>query len=157
MALRIKRRDTARAVNYTAASMVALRALIRDHARLALVLLTLALAVKAVIPAGFMLSPGNDRFLTVTICSDASGTLKQMRLALPSKQDAGGDHSDMAGKGQPCAFSGLGQAGFGGVDPVLLVTAIAFILLIGLAPLLTPRARDIAFLRPPLRGPPASA
>ena len=137
--------------------MTWLRALLRDRARLTLALLALALAVKAVVPAGFMLSAGGDRFLTVTICSDASGSPKEMQIAIPGKKRAGGDHSDMAGKGQPCAFSGLGQAGLGGVDPVLLVTAIAFILLIGLAPLLTPRARDIAFLRPPLRGPPASA
>ena len=133
-----------------------MRALIHNHARLTLVLLALALAVKALVPAGFMVSSAEDRFLTVTICSDASGTPKQMQIALPARQDSSGDHSDAADKGQPCAFSGLGHAALGGVDPILLATALTFILLIGLAPLHTPPARGIAFLRPPLRGPPAT-
>lgn len=136
--------------------MSALRALIRDHARLMLVLLALALAMKAVMPSGFMLSAGGERFLTVTICSDVNGSFKQMQIAIPDK-GSGGDHSDAASKGQPCAFAGLGHAALGGVDPVLLAAAIAFILLVGVAPLQTLPARDIPFLRPPLRGPPASA
>lgn len=133
------------------------RALIRDHARLALVLLALALAVKAVVPAGFMLSAGGDRFLTVTICSDASGTPKQMQIAIPGKKTAGGDHSDPGAKVTHCAFSGLGHAALGGVDPLLLAGALAFILLVGLAPLPALPARALSFLRPPLRGPPLSA
>jgi hypothetical protein len=132
-----------------------LRALIRDHARLTLVLLALALAVKAVVPAGFMLAAGGDRFLTVTICSDASGTPKQMQIAIPDKQDAGGDHADAGAKAADCAFSGLGHAALGGADPLLLAAALAFILLIGLAPLPALPGRELSFLRPPLRGPPA--
>jgi len=136
--------------------MTRLRALICDHARLTLVLLALALAVKAVVPAGFMLSAGGDRFLTVTICSDASGSPKQMQIAIPGKRDTGGDHSDAASKATHCAFSGLGNSALGGTDPLLLAVALAFILLIGFAPLPALPARDIPFLRPQLRGPPAS-
>ena len=135
-----------------------MRTLIRNHARLTLVLLALALAVKAVVPAGFMLSAGGDRFLTVTICSDASGgTLKQMQIAIPGKQDTGGDHSDAAAKATHCAFSGLGHSALGGADPLLLAGALAFILLIGLAPLPALPRRALPFLRPQLRGPPAHA
>ena len=137
--------------------MTRLRALICDHARLTLVLVALALAVKALVPAGFMLSAGGDRFLTVTICSDASGSPKQMQIAIPGKQAAGGDQSDMADTGPVCAFSGLGHFALGGADPVLLATALAFILLIGIAPIPALSLRDIPFLRPQLRGPPASA
>lgn len=137
--------------------MTQLRALIRDHARLTLVLLALALAVKAVVPAGFMLSAGGERLLTVTICSEASGSPKQMQIAIPGKQDAGGDHSDAASKATHCAFAGLGNSALGGIDPLLLAGALAFILLIGFAPLPALPARDIPFLRPQLRGPPASA
>ena len=135
--------------------MSRLKALTRKHARLSLALLVLALAVKALLPAGFMVSATGERFLTVTICADASGTPKQMQIAIQGKDDIGGDHSEAADKGQPCAFSGLGHAGLGGVDPVLLVAALAFILLAGLAPLRPSALRDIAFLRPPLRGPPS--
>jgi hypothetical protein len=103
-----------------------------------------------------MISASDEQFLTVTICADASGTPKQMRIALPSKGgDAGGDHSEAASKAQPCAFAGLGHGALGGADPVLLAAALAFILLVGFAPLRAPPARDIAFLRPPLRGPPS--
>lgn len=133
-------------------AMRAFRALIRDHARLAAVLLALALAVKALVPAGFMLQAGGERFLTVTICSDASGTAQTMRIALPDKP---GGHSDMADKAEPCAFAGLGHGALAGADPLLLAAAIAFVLLLGLAPLDAPPARAIPFLRPPLRGPPA--
>jgi hypothetical protein len=136
--------------------MAPFRALIRDHARLTLVLLALALAVKAVVPAGFMLSAGGDRFLTVTICSDASGSPKQMQIAIPGKQDSGGDHSDADAKATHCAFTGLGHSALGGADPLLLAGALAFILLLGLAPLPALPARDIPFLRPQLRGPPVS-
>jgi hypothetical protein len=137
--------------------MTSLRALIRDHARLMLVLLALALAVKALVPAGFMLSAGGERLLTVTICSEASGTPKQMQIAIPGKQHGGGDHSDAASKATHCAFAGLGNSALGGTDPLLLAGALAFILLIGFAPLPALPARDILFLRPQLRGPPASA
>lgn len=137
--------------------MARLRLLIRHHARPVLVFLALALAVKALVPAGFMLSPGTERFLTVTICADASGVPKQMRIALPEKDIAHGDQAEAADKGQPCAFSGLGHVALGCADPLLLAAALAFILLIGFAPLRAPPARAIPFLRPPLRGPPITA
>lgn len=135
--------------------MSSLRALTHRYARLALVLVVLALAIKALVPPGYMISSTGERFLTVTICSDASGTPKQMRIAIPYKDETGNGHAEAADKSQPCAFSGLGHAALGGADPVLLAAALAFILLVGLAPLRTPPARDIAFLRPPLRGPPS--
>jgi hypothetical protein len=135
--------------------MSSLRALTHSYARLSLVLVVFALAVKALVPAGYMISSTGERFLTVTICADASGTPKQMRITIPDKNEKGGDHSEAADKSQPCAFSGLGHAALGGADPLLLAAALAFILLVGLGPLRAPPARDIPFLRPPLRGPPS--
>lgn len=136
--------------------MLPLTALIRSNARLSLMLLALVLAVKALVPVGFMLSPGGERFLTVTLCADASGTPKQMRIALPDRKDAGGHPAEAADKGQACAFSGLGHAALGGADPVVLATALVFALLAGFAPLHTPSLPARVFLRPPLRGPPVS-
>jgi hypothetical protein len=135
--------------------MTSLRALIQQYARLALVLVLLALAARALVPAGYMISPSGERFLKVTICADASGAPKQMRISIPDKDETGSDQSGARDKAQPCAFSGLGQAALSGADPVLLAAALAFILLVGLAPLCAPPARDIPFLRPPLRGPPS--
>lgn len=135
--------------------MTRLRALPHRYAQLTLMLLAIALAVKALVPAGYMISPAGDRFLTVTICADASDTPKQMRLAIPGKNETGDDHSETAAKSEPCAFSGLGHTALGGADPILLAAALAFILFVGFAPLREPPARDLAFLRPPLRGPPS--
>lgn len=137
--------------------MVPLRALVRYHARLVPVLLAFALVVKALVPAGFMQSPDAERFVTVTICADASGLPKQMRIAIPDKDDAAGDHDEAADKGQPCAFSGIGHAMLGGADPLLLAAALAFILLVGFAPRPALPTSDTPFLRPPLRGPPLIA
>lgn len=134
--------------------MALLRSLARKHARLALVLLALALAVKAVVPSGYMLGGDGERFLTVTICSDASGNPRQMQIALPGKPDSSGDHAADAAKASHCAFSGLGHGALGGADPVLLAGALAFILLIGTAPLVPLAARQTPYLRPQLRGPP---
>lgn len=136
--------------------MLLTTAFIRKSARLALALLALALTVKALVPVGFMLSPDGDRFLTVTICADASGTAKQMRIAIPNKADANGAPMDVVAKGEPCAFSGLGHAALGGTDPAVLVAAFAFLLFAGFAPIHAPVLPRLAFLRPPLRGPPVS-
>ncbi|WP_179506735.1 MULTISPECIES: DUF2946 family protein [unclassified Sphingomonas] len=137
--------------------MCSFRALIRDRCQLMRVLLALALAMKAVVPTGFMVSSGGDRYLTVTICSDASGMADQMRIALPAKP--GGDERplDAADKNPHCAFAGLGHAALGGADPIQLTSAIAFILLTGFASRTALPRRDLAFLRPPLRAPPAAA
>ncbi len=135
--------------------MISLRAMNHRYAKLTLVLLALAFAVKALVPAGYMISSNSERFLTVTICADASGIPKQMRIAIPDKDQTGSDHSETADKSQACAFSGSGHAALGSADPVLLGAALAFILLIGFAPLRAQPARGASFLRPPLRGPPS--
>lgn len=127
-------------------------ALIRKNAWL--MLLALALVVKALVPTGFMLSAGGERFLTVTICADASGTAKQMRIAVPTKDYAGNEPSEMAEKREPCAFAGLGHAALGEGDGAALVAVLVFVLLVGFAAVHSPVLPGFAFLRPPLRGPP---
>ena len=133
-----------------------LRALIREHRRLAMALLLLAFCIKAVIPAGFMISASGNKVLSVTICADASGGLKQLQLVIPGKE-LGSDHTDGAKKEGHCAFSGLAKVSVGGADSTLLTLAIAFILLLWLAPASRLPFREFAHLRPPLRGPPAAA
>ena len=136
--------------------MQPLRASIREYCHVALTLLVLAFFVRAVIPAGFMVSASGDTVLTVTICSDASAELKQMQLVIPSKEPAGG-HSDSKMKAQHCAFSSLAKVADSGADPILLALAFAFILVLGLAPVRRLALGQNFYLRPPLRGPPASA
>jgi hypothetical protein len=135
--------------------MSSLRAFLCRHARATLALLALALAMKALLPVGTMLAPAGERLFTVTICAGASGAPRQITIAVPLSKEAGTkEHGAAADKQQPCAFAGLGKAALGGADPLLLAAAIAFVLLLGLAPTRAPLRRAPAFLRPPLRGPP---
>ena len=133
-----------------------LRTLIRQHRLLAMAFLVLAFCIKAIIPAGFMISGSSTTVLTVTICSDSSNGLKQMQLVIPGKEKGSG-HSDGAQKGQHCAFSSLAKVAVGGADAILLALAVAFILVLGLTPTQPPPLWQITYLRPPLRGPPAAA
>lgn len=137
--------------------MHCLRALILEHRHMAMALLVLALCMKAIMPAGFMLSPSGSTVLTVKICADSTNSLKSMRLILPGKEGNGGGHSDTAKKEGHCAYSGLAKVAVGGADAILLAIAFAFILMLGFAPTQRPPFRQLSYLRPPLRGPPAAA
>jgi len=128
------------------------RAFFLSHRRLAALLIALALCMKALIPAGYMLG-GDARTITVQICADSLGHVITKQIAVGHK-----DHgSDKAKADSPCAFTALGHGMLGGADPIQLALALLFILTLAFAPLLRARARRIAYLRPPLRGPPALA
>jgi hypothetical protein len=130
--------------------MQLLRAFFLHHRRMAALLIALTLAMKALVPAGFMLG-SDSRVITVQICADALGQQITQKIVLPSNHS--GD--DKAKSDSPCHFTALGHAMLGGADPVLLALALVFILALGFAPVRAPAPRRIAFLRPPLRGPPA--
>jgi hypothetical protein len=130
-----------------------LRASIRDHRQLALLLLALAFVVRAALPAGYMVSRDASSTITVSICSDASGVHKTTQLVIPAKP---GDPRKSAKDGS-CAFSAMAKGALGGTDPILLALAFAFILVLGLAPLRALPARPVPHALPPLRGPPALA
>ncbi|MFT6473018.1 MAG: hypothetical protein ACJAVZ_004709 [Afipia broomeae] len=78
-----------------------------------------------------------------------------MQLVIPGKP-SGSKHSDSAAKASHCAFSGLAQAALGGADASLLALAFALILILGLAPTQHLPFWQTSYLRPPLRGPPAT-
>lgn len=139
--------------------MQLIRAFLMRHRALASVLVALALCLKAVVPAGYMVEAGAQT-LTVTICDAATGHTVTKQIAIPMKDGAGKDAAPEKGAGQgkgDCAYSSLASASLSGADPVLLLLAIAFILTLGFAPVYAPAPRPIACLRPPLRGPPALA
>lgn len=132
--------------------MRGLRILFRRHAAIALMIVGLALGVRALVPAGYMTmsSPGG---LTVALCSGVAG--KTVTIALP-----GHDSPQEHGKAQadsPCAFTALGQATGPAVDPILLAIAVAWIITFGLRLAAAPMLAGDVRLRPPLRGPPLEA
>ena len=49
-----------------------LRASIRDHRHLALLVLTLAFLVRAALPTGYMVSRDASSAITIAVCSDAT-------------------------------------------------------------------------------------
>lgn len=121
----------------------------------ALLLVAIALMVKAVVPAGYMLG-AESQVLTVSICADASGAHLTREIHVPRQQtpeDRGSQHA----KSAVCPYAALGMAGTDGADPVLLALALAFILAIGFAPVVAPELAARTYLRPPLRGPPIVA
>lgn len=132
--------------------MRGMRHLFRRHAGLAWLVVMLALAMKLLVPAGFMPVLGTNG-VTIVICS-GSGPMT-MTMAMPGMATPGGDHDAPAKHDAPCAFAGLAAPSLGGADVIQLAIALAAILALGV--LFTPLAqRPVwAFLRPPLRGPPA--
>lgn len=131
-----------------------LPALIREHRRLAIALILLAFCIKALVPAGFMVSSTPDRILTVTLCSDGTGGFKTMQLLIHGK-DTG--QTEQVKAGDDCAFSGLAKVAIGGADAFLLALAFAFLLVLGLAPVRRVHLPRIAHFQPPQCGPPAIA
>lgn len=132
------------------------RTLLHAHARLAMLLVVLALLVKALLPAGYMLSPSSKSF-TITICADGSGEMQTRTVTVPVQNGDPGGKVDHAQSGKGCAYSALSIVSTTGGDASLLVLALAFILLVGLAPAPQLSIASPHFLRPPLRGPPAQA
>lgn len=135
--------------------MFSLRAFFRDHLGLYALVIALALAMKILVPAGYM--PGEQaKTFTVQICADAQGQHLTQQIAIPMK----GDSNDSQGKhasDSVCSFTALAMGSLSGADIVLLAVALAFILATGFTPTTPPRLERIFHIRPPLRGPPASA
>ncbi len=134
--------------------MQVFRAFVKRHRALASLLVALALCIKAVVPAGYMVE-SSAHMLTVTSCDAATGHNVTKQIAIPMK-DGSGKGTAGQGKGD-CAYSSLQGASMSGTDPVLLLLAIAFILILGFAPVYSPVRRPFFSLRPPLRGPPVPA
>jgi hypothetical protein len=134
-----------------------LRQLLIGHRGWASLLVAVALLIKLLVPAGFMVTGEHGRF-QVMLCSGFAP-------AQPTTIHHGMDHGATAhhskpqqehGKAEmPCAFAGVALHALGGVDPILLVAAIAYIVALALRPVLPPAPRQPAYIRPPLRGPPS--
>lgn len=140
--------------------MGTIRAFLTTNYRLAVLLLALALAAKALVPAGYMLGGilgGDAKVLTVQICADAQGTAFTKQIVVPH-QGKTGESADAHGKaGAACAWSALSLASAMGADAALLALALVFILAGGILAATPPLWQRTHYLRPPLRGPPARA
>lgn len=130
--------------------------LIRDHRILAMLLLAVALCVKAVVPQGYMLGSG-QKTLSVQLCYDGIEH-RTAQIAIPvdtERSNPAGPHQD-GRPDQHCAFTALSMGALGGVDTPLLEQALIFIIARGIAPPDVILSERLSRLLPPLRGPPTS-
>lgn len=135
---------------YRPRAMARLSILIRKHRTIAFLLIALALAMKAAVPAGFMLGT-QDKVLTVLVCADATGQHLTKAITLPKSSKS----ESQTKAGESCPFASLSAASLGADDLPFVALAIAFMLLLGFAPVRIPTLGGITYIRPPLRGPPA--
>ncbi len=134
--------------------MTDIRAFLRDHRQLAALLVALALCLKALVPAGYMIG-SQTKVLTISICADSIGRHLTRQIAVPQTGKAGGGESDDGKSSSQCPFTALAMASLSGAGVALLVLALAFILALGFAPVRPLHLERLLHLRPPLRGPPA--
>ena len=136
--------------------MGSFRTFLRSHRHVAALLVALALAMKALVPAGYMLAQ-QTTVLSVTICADGQGKRIAHEITVPKKAGHADESSD-SGKGSgTCSWSSLATGALGNAAPELLALALAFILALGFLPASPPAARFLSRLRPPLRAPPILA
>lgn len=121
--------------------------------RRALWLVLFTLTMKLLVPAGFM-PVVSDGAIAIELCS-GNGP-ERMVMAMPAHGDHHGDRGHAGDGTTPCGFAGHAPSTMSLADPILVLIAIAFIVASGflLAETRPPVARS--FLRPHLRGPPAS-
>lgn len=130
--------------------------LLREYRRLAAILVALALCMKALVPAGFMVGT-SAKLITVEICADASGGKLTRQMAIPLEDGTGGKQSDHGKSDASCAWTAHAQAAHAGTDAQLLALALAFILALGFLRQATEPVRRSCHVRPPSRGPPLPA
>jgi len=115
---------------------------------LTLVLAVGALAIRLLVPAGYM---PDVKHLGIVICT-GHGPIATT-LAISHDKSTPSDTGDKPD--QPCGFGGALTGALPFIDSVILAAAIAFIVALGRITGDAPLARSRAWLRPPLRGPPA--
>ena len=146
--------------------MYALRRLATGHHRLFLTLVVMALAVRALVPSGWMVAPGADGIPRLALCSGtgvmdlkagaaADATMDQ---AMPGMHHGAGGHDNAPSHpDHPCAFSGAALASnLPAVDlpnPLVPIAAPAP----RLRSLSVAVGRGLAAPPPPQTGPPAFA
>lgn len=144
---------TSRTVAPKGRAVQPLHRLVRKHTTLIGVLLALSLAMKLLMPAGFMPVVEDGR-IVVSICSGTERTTAV--VAIPGMARGAAESGKSDGKAElPCAFAGLSLPSLAAINPIQLAALILFILALGLAFSIQQPPTAAVRLRPPLRAPPA--
>lgn len=131
-----------------------LRRLLLSHRAIAGLVIALALAMKVLMPAGFMPTMTDGR-MVVSVCSGTGSTT--MVVTIPGMKHGDGEPRGDGKPEAPCAFAGLSMPSLAAADPLVLALAILFVMATGLRPITVLRVAAPQFLRPPLRAPPTTA
>lgn len=118
---------------------------------LAFALVVSALAVRMLVPQGFM-PVASGHVLTVEICADASGLDHVQNILVPDRPTS---HPDGQDHHTPCPFAAHAMPLLGGADAVLLLAALLFVMVLALSRATGGSPARPARLLPPLRAPPA--
>lgn len=127
--------------------MTRLGTLVRQQPSLAALILAAALLLRVLVPAGFMPVVEQGR-VSLTLCSGYGPV-----VAKPMHH--GGHHMPVQQTQSPCAFADLALPVLGGVDPLILAVALAFVAILALLLAAVVAPSTPSRLRPPLRAPPA--
>lgn len=128
--------------------MQAIKTFFRAHSAITLSLLMAVLALRLIVPVGFMPVVESGK-LVVSICSSTGPT--KMVMDMP-----GMDHKSSKPVAEGgCAFADLSMPTLAGTDPIQLSALIALIMASGLVVVIAFPPRRSGHLRPPSRGPPA--
>ena len=133
--------------------MQGFRNLFRRHRSVALVIIVVALAMKVIVPAGFM-PAAQGNVLTIVMC-DGSGQAiaDKIVVSVPGKPEAG----KVIKHEGTCPWGGQSHDALGAVDAVLAAILLLWILSQAFRPVSSAALGSAAYLRPPLRGPPVNA
>ena len=132
--------------------MTGIRHYLLRHRAVAAWIVALALLMKVLVPAGYMLDASGGS-IKVELCS-GYGPMKMM-MPMPGMAHHQRDKGDHGRGDQPCAFSGLSVPSLAAADPILLALALAFIIALAYRAQTPGLLQAPAFLRPPTTGPPA--
>ena len=132
--------------------MAKIRTLLFRNPALAAVILALALAIKGLVPAGYM-PVASGKSVTIAVC-DGNGDTVRMAIAVPGRQGDGDPAKERAGLAAHCPFTTLSLHGLS-VDAPQVTAPPAF----AEAPV-PPALPQVLAARPltrlpPSRGPPA--
>lgn len=140
------------------AFVTSLRRLLLDRRRLVLLLALAALAVKLLVPSGFMIGVVNGH----AVLQECSGVVAPAQKAhahhgASADERAEHRHGQHPAAEMPCPYAALAQAAVAPLDPLLLAVALAFTLALGLRIAVASHVSATPRLRPPSRGPPITA
>jgi hypothetical protein len=134
-----------------------LHALTSYRSALAGFVIALTLAARLMVPIGYMPTAEQGR-IALTLCSGAGPVVAHIMPGTahhaPAEDHGGGDGN---GAHKPCGFAGVATPSLAAADPLLLVAAILFALVLALHRRPLPAPQPSPRLRPPLRGPPPPA